>query len=462
MEEKNMSVKTEVQYNNPLGYEKISKLLYKFSVPAIIGMTVNALYNVVDRIFIGNSPDLGANGLAAITICFPAMIIIMSVGILLGQGGATLFSISLGKGDNETADKTLGNATSMLLILGAIITIFGSLFLDKLLILFGASETVLPFAKEYMRIIFIGTLFQVIGMGMNNFLRSDGKPKLSMATMFIGAGINIILDPILIYGFRMGMSGAAIATITSQFISMIWSIHHFLKKDAKHRIQKKYLRLDFKLCKEIISLGMPGFILQLANSSLALLLNSYLLKYGGDIGVSAMGIVNSLMTLLILPVIGLNQGLQPIVSFNYGAEKYDRVKKAVKLAIVAGVSITTIGFILSHLVPNILVSMFNREPELLKSGVHALKVWTLCLPVAGFQIIAANFFQAIGMPKRAMLLTLMRQVIALMPCIVILAPIMGIDGILFAAPIADALSAVVTAMFFFPFIKKFTNREQTA
>lgn len=457
-----MSVKTEVQYNNPLGYEKISKLLYKFSVPAIIGMTVNALYNVVDRIFIGNSPDLGANGLAAITICFPAMIIIMSVGILLGQGGATLFSISLGKGDNETADKTLGNATSMLLILGAIITIFGSLFLDKLLILFGASETVLPFAKEYMRIIFIGTLFQVIGMGMNNFLRSDGKPKLSMATMFIGAGINIILDPILIYGFRMGMSGAAIATITSQFISMIWSIHHFLKKDAKHRIQKKYLKLDFKLCKEIISLGMPGFILQLANSSLALLLNSYLLKYGGDIGVSAMGIVNSLMTLLILPVIGLNQGLQPIVSFNYGAQRYDRVKKAVKLAIVAGVSITTIGFILSHLVPNILVSMFNREPELLKSGVHALKVWTLCLPVAGFQIIAANFFQAIGMPKRAMLLTLMRQVIALMPCIVILAPIMGIDGILFAAPIADALSAVVTAMFFFPFIKKFTNREQTA
>lgn len=454
-----MSVKTEIQYNNPLGYEKISKLLYKFSVPAIIGMTVNALYNVVDRIFIGNSPDLGANGLAAITICFPAMIIIMSVGILLGQGGATLFSISLGKGDNETADKTLGNATSMLLILGAIITIFGSLFLDKLLILLGASETVLPFAKEYMRIIFIGTLFQVIGMGMNNFLRSDGKPKLSMATMFIGAGINIILDPILIYGFRMGMSGAAIATITSQFISMIWSVHHFLKKDALHRIQKKYLKLDFKLCKEIIALGMPGFILQLANSSLALLLNSYLLKYGGDIGVSAMGIVNSLMTLLILPVIGLNQGLQPIVSFNYGAQRYDRVKKAVKLAIVAGVSITTIGFILSHLVPNILVSMFNREPELLKSGVHALKVWTLCLPVAGFQIIAANFFQAIGMPKRAMLLTLMRQVIALMPCIVILAPIMGIDGILFAAPIADALSAFVTAIFFFPFIKKFTNKD---
>ena len=451
---------SEVQFNNPLGYEKISKLLYKFSVPAIIGMTVNALYNVVDRIFIGNSPDLGANGLAAITICFPAMIIIMSIGILLGQGGATLFSISLGEGNSEKADKVLGNATSMLLILGAIITVAGTVFLDKLLVLFGASQTVLPFAREYMRIIFFGTIFQVIGMGMNNFLRADGKPKLSMATMFIGAGINIILDPILIYGLRMGMRGAAIATITSQFISMVWSVHHFLKKDAQHRIQKKYLRLEPKLCMSIISLGMPGFLLQLANSSLALLLNSYLLRYGGDIGVSGMGIVNSLMTLLVLPVIGLNQGLQPIVSFNYGAKQYDRVKKAVKLAMIAGVSITTLGFILSHVIPDLMVSMFNRQPELLKFGVHALKLWTLCLPVAGFQIIGANFFQAIGMPKRAMVLTLMRQVIALMPCIVILSSFMGIDGILYSAPFADAISAAVTAMFFFPFMKNFTAEKQ--
>lgn len=451
---------SEVKFNNPLGYEKISKLLYKFSVPAIIGMTVNALYNVVDRIFIGNSPDLGANGLAAITICFPAMIIIMSVGILLGQGGATLFSISLGQGKNDKADKILGNATSMLIILGLLITVFGSIFLDKLLVLFGASQAVLPFAKQYMRIIFFGTLFQVIGMGMNNFLRADGKPKLSMATMFIGAGINIILDPILIYGFRMGMSGAAIATITSQFISMVWSIHHFLKKDALHRIQKKYLKLDFKLCLNIVSLGMPGFILQLANSLLALLLNSYLLRYGGDIGVSGMGIVNSLMTLLILPVIGLNQGLQPIVSFNYGAKQHHRVKESVKLAIISALTITTLGFVLSHTIPNLMVSMFNRQPELLKFGVHALKIWTLCLPVAGFQIVGANFFQAIGMPKRAMFLTLMRQVIALMPCIVILSSFMGIDGILFSAPFADAISSVVTACFFFPFMKKFTVKKQ--
>ncbi len=450
---------TKAQCENPLAYEKISKLLYKFSLPAIIGMTVNALYNVVDRIFIGNSPDLGANGLAAITIGFPAMIIIMSIGILLGQGGSTLFSINLGRGDNEKADKILGNSTAMLLIFGTLITILGSLFLDKLLILFGASETVLPYAREYMRIIFLGTLFQVISMGMNHFLRSVGKPKLSMATMFIGAGVNLILDPLFIYGLRMGMSGAAIATVTSQFISMVWSAYHFLKKTSKHRIQRKNLKLDLGLCSKIISLGMPGFLLQLANSSLALLLNSYLIRYGGDIGVSAMGIVNSLMTLLILPVIGLNQGLQPIVSFNYGAKSYDRVKKAVKLAIIAGVSITSLGFLLSHLIPNILVSMFNREPELLKFGVHALELWTLCLPVAGFQIIAANFFQAIGMPKRAMLLTLMRQVISLMPCIVILAPILGIDGILLSAPIADIISAIVTFSFFYPFMKKFTTSD---
>ncbi|WP_437130752.1 MATE family efflux transporter [Peptostreptococcus russellii] len=459
MENNTTSQEVKVQYNNPLGTEKISSLLYKFSLPAIIGMTVNALYNVVDRIFIGNSPNLGANGLAAITICFPAMIIMMSIGILFGQGGATLFSISLGKGDIEKADKALGNSTSLLIILGLFIMIFGQVFLDKLLIIFGASETVLPYAREYMRIILLGTLFQVIGMGMNNFLRADGKPKLAMTTMFIGAGINIILDPILIFGFNMGMSGAAIATITSQFVSMVWSIYHFLKKDAMHRIQKKYLKLEASLALEITSLGMPGFLLQLANSLLAFLLNTYLIRYGGDIAVSGMGIVNSLQTLLILPIIGLNQGLQPIVSFNYGAEKYDRVKRAVKLAIIAGLIISTVGFLLSRLIPELLVSLFNREPELMKFSVYALKIWFMGIIVAGFQIIAANFFQAIGMPKRAMVLTLLRQVIVLMPCIVIFSKYFGIDGVLYAAPVADITSATVTACFFIPFMKKFTQKK---
>ncbi len=443
--------------DNPLGYEKISKLLYKFSLPAIIGMFINALYNVVDRIFIGNSPDLGANGLAALTICFPAMIIMMSTGILFGQGGATLFSINLGRQDYEKADKALGNATSLLIIFGLLITVFGEIFLNKILVWFGASPAILPHAKEYMRIILIGTIFQVIGMGMNNFLRADGKPKLSMVTMFFGAGINIILDPIFIYVFRMGMSGAAIATITSQFISMVWSIHHFLKKDALHRIQAKYMKLDASLALEITSLGMPGFLIQLFSSILNLILNRALLEYGGDIAVSGMGIVTSLAILLVLPVIGLNQGLQPIVSFNYGARKFDRVKKAAMLTIVAASCITVFGFVLTRIIPDLLVSMFNRDKELVDFGVHALQTWLMCLPLVGFQIIGSNFFQAIGLPKRAMFLSLLRQVLILIPAIIILSNMYGINGILFAAPLADLVAAIVTAIFFFSFTKNLTD-----
>ena len=444
---------TNTNSDNPLGYERISKLLYKFSIPSIIGMTINALYNVVDRIFIGNSPDLGTNGLAAITICFPAMIIILSVGILLGQGGATFFAISLGKGEDEKARHILGNTLSMTIIFSAIISLIGILFLDKLLVLFGASNTIMPYADQYMKIILIGAIFQVVGMGLNNLMRSDGKPKLAMATMFIGAGINVILDPLLIYGLHMGMRGAAIATITSQFISMIWCISIFTKKSAKYRIEKKYMKINLELCKKILTLGMPGFILQLVNSSLALLLNSSILKYGGDIAVSGMGIINTIQTLLLLPVIGLNQGLQPIVSFNYGAKKYTRVKKAVLLTIIVAVIISTIGFFISRFVPHLLVAMFNRDEHLMTFTVSAIQKWFLLIPLSGFQIVASNFFQAIGKPKKALMLTMTRQVIVLMPSIIILSRMIGMNGILYSAPIADFVSSVVTAFFFFTFIK---------
>lgn len=440
--------------SNPLAYESISKLLYKFSVPAIIGMTINALYNVVDRMFIGNADYLGAKGLAAITISFPAMIIMMSIGILFGVGGATLFSLSLGRGQAEKADKILGNAVSLLLICGLVVTIIGSVFLDDLLVLFGASGEILPYAREYMRIIFIGTVFQVVGMGMNNFLRADGKPKLSMMTMFIGAVINIILDPIFIFVLRMGMSGAALATVISMFISMMWGMYPFLKKSAKHRIKLSNMKLELNLAKEITLLGMPGFILQLANSLLNMLLNNSLTAYGGDIAVSAMGIINSVLTLLILPIIGLNQGLQPIVSFNYGAKNFSRVKEAVLKAIFIGVTFSTVGFFIVQIFPQVLVGIFNRDADLLKFGTYSIRIWLMFLPVVGFQIIGANFFQAIGKSKKAMFLTTTRQVLFLMPCIVIFSHFWGLNGILFAAPFADCLASMITFGFFYNFIKK--------
>ncbi|WP_288228028.1 MATE family efflux transporter [uncultured Enterococcus sp.] len=308
---------------NPLGVEKVSRLLWRFSIPAIIGMVVNALYNVVDRIYIGNAPGLGANGLAGITIGFPIMIILLSIGILFGVGGATLFSMKLGAGETEEAELALGNAFSLLLISGVLFMVLGQVFLSPLLAAFGASPQVLPYAIGYMRIIFWGAVFQIVSIGLNNFLRADGQPKLAMVTMFMGAGVNIILDPVFIYVFDMGMAGAALATILSQFISMVWILTYFFSKRSHHPIRLKNMVLKWGTAIRITALGLPNFLLQLGNSVLNVVLNMTLLSYGGDIAVSGMGIVNSIQTILLMPITGLVQGAQPIVSFNFGAKKFN-------------------------------------------------------------------------------------------------------------------------------------------
>ncbi|MDK2965036.1 MATE family efflux transporter [Lacrimispora sp.] len=438
-----------IEQTNTLGTEKISSLLVKFSVPAIIGMVVNALYNIVDRIFIGNASDLGANGLAGITIGFPIMVILLSIGILFGVGGATLFSIKLGENEFEDADLSLGNAFTLLLISGMIFFIMGQIFLVPLLRLFGASEIILPYSIAYMRVIFFGAVFQVVSMGMNNFLRADGQPKLAMITMFVGAGTNIILDPLLIYVFKLGMAGAALATIFSQCISMLWILSYFLTKRSKHRIRIKYMRLRSNTVIRIASLGLPGFLMQFTNSLLNIVLNRSLLTYGGDIAVSGMGIINSVQTFLLMPITGLTQGVQPIVSFNFGAKNYERIKAVEKLAIFMATIIVVIGWVLTRLFPENIVSLFNREQDLIQFGSYALKIWFLSLPLIGFQILGANYFQAIGKTVSAMILTLTRQVILLIPAILLFSKLWGVNGILYAAPFADGFSAIITGAGFY-------------
>ncbi len=437
------------QQENPLGTEKISSLLLRFSVPAIIGMVVNALYNIVDRIYIGNAPDLGSVGLAGITIGFPIMIILLATGILFGVGGATLFSIRLGEGKPEEAEQVLGNAFTLLVLSGVAYMIAGQIFLAPLLRLFGASEAVLPYSTAYMRVIFFGAVFQVVSLGMNNFLRADGQPKLAMITMFAGAGINILLDPLFIYVFKMGMAGAALATILSQGLSMAWVLSYFLSRRGRHRIRLKHVRPRRQAVLQITALGIPGFLLQLSNSLLNVILNKSLLRYGGDIAVSGMGIINSVQTFLLMPVIGLNQGVKPIVSFNYGAKKYGRIKQAMKLAILAATAIVLSGWVLTRLFPSAIVTLFNREPDLVRFGTHAVTAWFWCLPVIGFQILAAHFFQAVNRPGSATVLTLTRQVLLLIPAILLFSRTWGLEGILYAAPFADALAALVTGVWYF-------------
>ncbi|MBO0409847.1 MATE family efflux transporter [Enterococcus hulanensis] len=444
---------------NPLGTEKISKLLWRFSIPAIIGMVVNALYNVVDRIYIGHAPGLGANGLAGITIGFPIMIILLSIGILFGVGGATLFSMKLGEGKSEEAELALGNAFSLLVFSGLLFMVMGHLFLSPVLSAFGASEKVLPFAMSYMRIIFSGAVFQIVSIGLNNFLRADGQPKLAMITMFMGAGVNIILDPVFIYVFDMGMAGAAFATILSQFISMVWILSYFLSKRSHHQIQVKNMAIKAHVATRITALGMPNFLLQLGNSVLNVVLNMTLLNYGGDIAVSGMGIVNSIQTILLMPITGLVQGAQPIISFNFGAKKFKRVKETQKYAILVATIIVCLGWLATRIMPEQLVRMFNNEPELLTFGAKALQIWFLCLPVIGFQIVASNFFQATGRTRQAIFLTLTRQIILLIPAILLFSQMWGMDGLLHAAPFADAGAGLLTGVFYVIGVKRLSKEE---
>lgn len=442
-------LQTEIQ-ENPLGFVKISRLLAQFSLPAIVGMMVNALYNVVDRMFIGNAADLGIHGLAGITIGFPIMIILMSIGILFGVGGATTFSIRLGEGKTDEADTVLGNSFALLVGSGIVFMVLGELFLMPLLRIFGASDLVLPYATSYMRVIFLGAIFQVTSMGMNNFLRAAGEPKRAMITMFVGAGINILLDAIFIFGFKMGMVGAALATIIAQCTSMIWILSYFLnKKRSRHVLTFHRMRLHRSIVVSIVALGLPGFLMQLANSVLNVTLNKNLLFYGGDLAVSAMGIVNSVQTMLLMPVIGLNQGVQPIVGFNYGAKNFRRVKTTEALAITVATSIVAIGFLVVQVFSRELVSIFTNDAALVEFGSYALRSWFLILPVIGFQVIAANFFQATGRSRSALFLILLRQAILLMPAIVIFPQLWGMTGLVHAAPFADAISSAVTGIWFY-------------
>lgn len=438
---------TEV-YENPLGVEKTSVLLREFSIPAIVGMMVSALYNVVDRIYIGNAPDIGSQGLAGITIGFPIMILQLAIALLFGIGGATLFAIKLGEKKLEEADGILGNTFALLLISGFLFMLFGISFHKPLLRLFGASENVLPYAMDYMRIIFFGSMFHMTSLGMNHMMRANGKPNLAMITMFAGAGTNIILDPIFIFGFKMGIAGAAWATIISQAVSMTWVVGNFLRKKNRHRIQFRLMKLRWSNVRRIAALGTPSFVLQSTNSVLHVILNQSLFKHGGDIAISAMGIVNSVQTILLMPITGLNQGLQTIISFNFGARKYDRIKQAERQAMTVATIIVVVGWMLTRLFPTQIVSMFNRESELLKLGSYALKTWFWMLPVVGFQILGANFFQAIGRPLSAMTLTLTRQVLLLIPAIIVFSRLWGLEGLLFAAPFADGLAAVITGLRF--------------
>jgi putative MATE family efflux protein len=431
-----------------LGEEKVSKLLLKFSIPAIIGMLVNALYNVVDRIFIGNG--VGPLGIAGLTIGFPIMLIIMAFAMLIGIGANSLISIRLGEQRKEEAELILGNAMVMLIGVALIISITGLAFLEPLLKVFGASEAVLPYSKDYLSIILLGTVAQTTGFGMNNFIRAEGSPRTAMLTMLIGAILNTILDPIFIFIFKWGVKGAAIATVISHIASATWVLYHFIGGRSTLKVHMKNLKLNWRIVRKIVTLGTAPFLMQIAASLLNTILNKSLRIYGGDIAVSGMGVVSSLSTLILMPIFGINQGAQPIIGYNYGAKKYHRVRKTLKLAIIAATTISCIGFIVTRLFPEQLVSLFNREDKnLIDFGSMAISIFMAFLPIIGFQIVSSNYFQAIGKPKHSAFLSLSRQILVLIPALLILPRFFGLRGVLMAGPTADLISSIITGIFIF-------------
>lgn len=433
---------------NRLGTEKIPRLLMEFSIPAIIGMMVNGIYNIVDRIFIGNAPDLGSLGLAAVSITYPVTLVLLAFSLMVAVGGSTIFSISLGKNEEHKAQHFLGNAVAIAIILGTIFMIFGNLFIEPLLSFLGASPDVLPYAEDYLRIILFGAVFQSVAITLNNFARADGSPRISMISMLIGAGFNIVFDYIFIVQLGWGMAGAAYATIGGQFLSMLWQLNYFLRGRSNVSLKLKNMLPQKIYVTAILSIGIPAFMLQIANSILNIILNTTLVSYGGDVAVSVAGIITSAVTLIVMFVSGLIQGMQPITSFNYGAKKGGRVKEVLKWGTIIGGVITTIGFLVIQLFPEAVVMLFNQEPDVVELGVPAIRIWVLGFPLVGIQIVWANYFQAIGEIRLASFLNLMRQIIVLIPLIFIFSRLFGLYGIYFAVPTADLIAFGITSYFF--------------
>ncbi|MDR0722001.1 MAG: MATE family efflux transporter [Treponema sp.] len=429
-----------------IGTEKISTLLFDFSVPAIIGMVVNAVYNIVDRIYVGQGVD--PLGIAGITTVMPVMMLMMAASMLIGIGANALFSIHLGEGRRDEVEKIMGHAFALLFLVPAVVILLSLVFLDTLLRdMLKVSEAVFPYAKTYLRIILYGGIFSAMGPGINHFIRSDGHPRTSMFTQILGAVINIILDPIFIFFLDWGIAGAAWATILSQFISFFWVICYFNSPWTKLRFHLRSMKLEWKLSLRIMSIGFAPFAMQAAIGLVNVVLNRTLDQYGGDLAVTSMGIVYSILVIIIMPLQGLNQGVQPIIGYNYGAKQYDRVIKAYKLAVLWATIFVGVGFLLIQGVPRFFIAIFrNEEGELMQMGIRSLRACTLFLPMIGFQIITANFFQALGKPIPGTVLSLSRQILLFIPLVLVLPRIFGVYGIFFAMPAAD-LGASILAGF---------------
>uniref|UniRef100_UPI00349F1334 MATE family efflux transporter n=1 Tax=Alistipes putredinis TaxID=28117 RepID=UPI00349F1334 len=443
-----------------LGTERIRKLLVQYAVPAIIAMTASSLYNMVDSIFIGHG--VGALAISGLALTFPLMNLAAAFGSLVGVGAATLVSMRLGQRDYETAQRILGNVVVLNLIIGISFGLLTLVFLDPILYFFGASDATIGYAREYMSVILWGNVVTHMYLGLNAVLRAAGHPRKAMYATILTVTINAILDPLFIFGFGWGIRGAAIATVLAQILALVWQFRIFSDRNELLHFRRGIYRLKGKIVRNVLAIGMSPFLMNLAACFIVILINKGLKEYGGDLNIGAYGIVNRLGFFFVMIVMGINQGMQPIAGYNYGARQFDRVDRVLKLTIIGATCVTTLGFLIGELAPRLAVSVFTDDPELVRLSAEGMRIVFFCFPIIGFQMVTTNFFKSICMAGKSIFLSLSRQLLFLMPGLIFLPRIFdeltpwdGSWGVWCSMPLSDFLASLVAGVMLFYQFRKF-------
>lgn len=437
---------------NELEEQPIGKLLFQYALPAIIATTASSLYNVIDRIFIGQG--VGALAISGLALTLPITNLMIAFSTLVGAGAGAMVSIRMGQQRREDAIQTLGNATLLIFMIGTTVSALGLIFLDDLLLLFQASEDTLPFARDFMQIILFGNVIGNMFFGLNGVMRSSGYPTKAMVSILLTVGINIILAPIFIFAFGWGIKGAAFATVISQSIGLIWVLAHFCSKRSHIHFEKKGFILSADIIKNIFAIGSSPFIIHVLSCLVIIIMNRELKYFGGDLAIGAFGIINSVASLIIMVILGLTQGMQPIIGYNYGAKRMDRVFATLKKAIIVATICSTFGFLLAQLIPNWIAKAFNNDPTLVAITVRGMRLDMMAFFAIGFQMVISNFFQAIGRAKTAAFLSLTRQAIFLIPMLLIIPRFWGLDGVWVAAAFSDIAACMTSITVLYIFVRK--------
>ncbi|ATV52481.1 MATE family efflux transporter [Prevotella intermedia] len=436
-----------------LGTKPVGKLLAQYALPAIIAMTAASLYNIIDRVFIGQV--VGPMAISGLAITFPFMILAAAFGAAVGVGAATTISVKLGQKDYESAENTLGNTITLNLIIGLAFGGICLLFLDPILRFFGASDTTLPYARDFMQIILAGNVFSHMYFGMNAVLRAASKPRMAMFATIFTVAMNILLDTVFILWWHWGIKGAAFATVISQVLALCWQMKLFANKNELLHLKRGIYKLKANLVRNIISIGISPFLMNACACIIVIFINNQLVKFGGDIAVGAYGIANSIAMIFIMFVIGLNQGMQPIAGYNYGAQQYGRMMRVVKLSIITAICIMLTGWALAMFAPYYCARMFTKDPELIKGSIKAIQIIMMMYPFIGCQMVITNFFQCIGKVKISIFLSLSRQLLFLLPLLVLLPNFYGINGVWASMPTSDLISVIVAISIMTVYLRRF-------